>query len=216
MTKVTIATPTEKQLRVAAVIAERNAKVLELVKAANGVVRDGHNGGTRTLTVSHLIEYVAENGIVYLCPGLEGKVFCLNPIVLDDAGLPVVDKWSVGGTIDARNMSVEDACLAYDSFGTVSKSYAIAASVWLGAFKPSEGERDLGALGLTVVGSDVKVDVNAKEDPDVVGKWMRDNLATEEQLRQIWANDPGLEGDKPTTLPEGVVTGRPPMLKPNK
>ena len=116
---------TAKQERIAAKIAERNAKVLELVKAANGVVRDAHRTSDGTIDMTHLIEFRSENGHTYLCPGLEGKVFCLNPVLLDSEGLPYLDVASIGGNIDARTVSLEEACLAYTGLGVVVSSIKV-------------------------------------------------------------------------------------------
>ena len=86
-------------------------KIIAGVKASKGLIRDLHNGGTRDTQISHL--GVFGNELVAL---QEGKLFCLNPVILQEDGSPALSNWSVGGNLYNPELPMEERVKTYADY----------------------------------------------------------------------------------------------------
>jgi hypothetical protein len=93
-------------------ISATNEAIIAAIKANNNVIIDQHDDRERTLTCVGLY-YAGKNKqdepIIHVVCLLEGKTFCLNPIHVDHNGKPYLSTWSVGGVVNAKNVSMEQA-----------------------------------------------------------------------------------------------------------
>jgi hypothetical protein len=91
-------------------------EIVAVVQAANGVVGDDHNCGTRTMTIAGLGIFrkpgVQKGIVVPLCSSKVG--FCLNQMYLED-GQARVSRDSVGGLIETgKHASLQAAVEAFN------------------------------------------------------------------------------------------------------
>lgn len=86
-------------------------KIIAATKAAKGKIRDLHNGGNSDTQISHL--GVFGNELVAL---QEGKLFCLNPVILQEDGSPALSNWSVGGNLYNPELPMEERVKTYADY----------------------------------------------------------------------------------------------------
>lgn len=106
-------------------ISRLNHKDINAVAAAlrndKCVLRDGHNGGKDSVTVSGVAEF--KNGErVHIVPLFnQYEYFCLNPVGLDDEGKLVLETSSCGAVIwPKKHADLYAACQAYQGIGEIT------------------------------------------------------------------------------------------------
>jgi hypothetical protein len=106
-------------------ISRLNHKDINAVAAAlrndKCVLRDGHNGGKSSMTVSGVAEF--KNGDrVHVVPLFKQyEYFCLNPIGLDDEGKLVLETSSVGACVfPKKHADLYIACQNYQGIGEIT------------------------------------------------------------------------------------------------
>lgn len=87
--------------------------IVDAIRKNNNVVIDDHHNAGRTYDVAHVAELVkgvhTDSPRVHVVMLMEGKNFCLNPIYLDQHGIPHLSTNSVGGLVMAKEVSLPDA-----------------------------------------------------------------------------------------------------------
>lgn len=106
-------------------ISRLNHKDINAVAAAlrndKFILRDAHNGGKNTVSVSGVAEF--KNGErVHIVPLFKQyEYFCLNPVGLDDEGKLVLETSSCGAVIwPMKHADLYAACQAYQGIGKIT------------------------------------------------------------------------------------------------
>lgn len=115
-------------------IQQRHEEVIEAIKAMNGLIPDEHRvGGKIQLTHVGVFQANPDAKNPVLVALIDGVMFCINNITYTNAAgnLPAeetVDAYirlsrnSVGGTVDAVSLSMEERCQRYnDNEGSLGK-----------------------------------------------------------------------------------------------
>ena len=89
---------TAKAILIAGLVDKENNKILDIIKV-NQVIVDGHMGGIRTMTLTHVGRFVRDEK-EYIVPMFDrATAFCFNPLEIIN-GKVVLSSSSVGGSID--------------------------------------------------------------------------------------------------------------------
>jgi hypothetical protein len=96
-------------------IRARNAAIVEAVVAANGFVKDNHNNGREYTQLSHVAIFGQPGQREHVVALMEGKLFCLNPVELQD-GKPELSTCSVGGNVMNKEDDMVDRIADYSDF----------------------------------------------------------------------------------------------------
>ena len=103
-------------------INQANAAVIEKIKACDGLINDDHRPNGK-IQISHVGVFQqgpqAKNPVLVAL--LDGVLFCINHI--DTTGGEIsLSRNSVGGTVDAVSLSMEERCQRYnDNEGSLGK-----------------------------------------------------------------------------------------------
>lgn len=89
---------TAKAIVIAGLVQKENNKILDIIKG-NSIIVDGHMGGTRTMTLTHVGRFI-RNEREYIVPMFDrATAFCFNPLEIIN-GKVVLSSSSVGGSIN--------------------------------------------------------------------------------------------------------------------
>lgn len=97
-------------------IRTRNAKVVEAVIAAKGLIKDGHNGGRNNIQLSHVAVFGKPGRKEHVVALLDGKLFCINPVELNEDGSVELSTCSVGGNVMNKEDDMADRIADYSDF----------------------------------------------------------------------------------------------------
>jgi hypothetical protein len=97
-------------------IRARNGKVLEAVLAAKGLIKDGHNNGRDMTQLSHVAIFGKPGHKEHVVALMDGKLFCLNPVELNEDGSVELSTCSVGGNIMNKEDDMADRIADYSDF----------------------------------------------------------------------------------------------------
>ncbi|MNU48722.1 hypothetical protein D3C71_376460 [compost metagenome] len=97
-------------------IRARNAKVVAGVLAAGGLIKDGHNGGRNNIQLSHVAVFGKRGHKEHVVALLEGKLFCINPVELNEDGSVELSTCSVGGNVMNKEDDMADRIADYSDF----------------------------------------------------------------------------------------------------
>lgn len=86
--------------------------VSAIIKA--GKFTDGHNGGRDTISYGGDSPWQLVLFKNQICPVKTDTVTCLNPIEMVDS-VPTLSRWSIGGNVDCRNLSLVDAVHVFNN-----------------------------------------------------------------------------------------------------
>ena len=103
-------------------IKRHHEAVIEKIKACDGLINDDHRPNGK-IQISHVGVFIqsdkAKNPVLVAL--LDGVLFCINHIDITGEA-PTLSRNSVGGTVDAVSLSMEERCQRYnDNEGSLGK-----------------------------------------------------------------------------------------------
>lgn len=113
------ATVETKAQRITRKVAILNADILTRLNAGEKII-DDHNG--RECVVQGVVEFKQdETKNARLCMMIPNNLFCLNPLEIQADGRIHLCRMSIGGNLNAKNCSLEEAAANYDQFGILGQ-----------------------------------------------------------------------------------------------
>ncbi|MNM92485.1 hypothetical protein D3C81_1048220 [compost metagenome] len=95
---------------------EINKRIVEAVVHAKGLIRDEHNNGRNMIQLSHVAIFGKPGHKEFVVALLDGKLFCLNHIELQEDKTAILSTYSVGGNIMNKEDDMADRIADYQDF----------------------------------------------------------------------------------------------------
>ncbi|MND14794.1 hypothetical protein D3C81_226270 [compost metagenome] len=95
---------------------ENNKRIIEAVVHAKGLIRDEHNNGRNMIQLSHVAIFGQPGQKEWVVALLDGKLFCLNHIELQEDKTAILSTYSVGGNIMDKDADMAERIADYQDF----------------------------------------------------------------------------------------------------